>query len=322
MEIFKEHIEEISRRLRTGKDLSDFTDLLNFIIDIQNKNGAKYRPFSKKRVAFYYFHIKDKYQEFKIPKKSGGERIINAPDRYLLKIQRRINLILYLLFKPTNQSHGFLIGRSIKTNALPHQKKKYVLNMDIQDFFPSVSFFRVRAVLQIKPTEINKPLAHIIGNFCTLDGKLPQGAPTSPVITNIICQKLDRKLNSYCQKMGIVYTRYADDLTFSSDNNLLGEDFQNKIKEILLQEGFNVKEEKTRIRKPNMRQEVTGLVVNEKLNITREYIRNLRSMIHNYKKGKPMPSNIQHVINGKLLFFKMIRGEDEMYKKLKLKLNC
>lgn len=319
MEIFKEHIGEISKRLKTGKDLSDLTELLNFIIEIQNKNGAKYRSFSKKRVAFYYFNLKNKYVEFKIPKKTGGERTINAPDRYLLKIQRRINLILYLLFKPTDQSHGFLLGRSIKTNAIPHQKKKYVLNMDIQDFFPSVSFFRVRAVLQIKPIEINKPLAHIIGNFCALEGKLPQGAPTSPVITNIICQKLDRKLNSYCQKMGINYTRYADDLTFSSDNNLFNEEFQNKIKEIILQEGFAIKDKKTRLRKPNMRQEVTGLVVNEKVNVTRDYIRNLRAMIHNLKNGKPMPSNIQYVISGKLLFLKMIRGEDQIYNSLKNK---
>ena len=193
--------------------------------------------------------------------------------------------------------------------------------MDIQDFFPSVSFFRVRAVLQIKPIEINKPLAHIIGNFCTLDGKLPQGAPTSPVITNIICQKLDRKLNSYCKKMGIEYTRYADDLTFSSDHDLFNEDFLNKIKEILLQEGFLVKDKKTRIRKPNMRQEVTGLVVNEKVNITRDYVRNLRAMIHNYKKGIEMPSNIKNVIAGKMLFLKMIRGQDDVYVKLKTKLN-
>lgn len=316
MEKFKEHKEEIKRRLREGKDISDLTELLNFIIEIQNKSGTKYRALSKKRVSYYYFNLKSKYKEFKIPKKAGGEREIKAPDKFLLKIQRRINLILYLLFKPTEHSHGFLIGRSIKTNALPHQKKKYVLNMDIQDFFPSVSFYRIRAVLQISPLEINKSLAHIIANFCTLDAKLPQGAPTSPVITNIICQKLDRKLNSFCKRLGVTYTRYADDLTFSADHNIFNEDFHLKVTEIISVEGFKIKKEKTRLRKPNMRQEVTGLVVNKKVNVNRDYIRNLRAMIHNFKKGRTMPQNIQNVISGKLLFLKMVRGKDEIYNKL------
>jgi RNA-directed DNA polymerase len=317
MKIFEPHKEEILKKLKEGGTIADLVNILNFLIDIQNSNGSKYQHLSHKRVTYYYFNLQQKYHEFNIPKKSGGERQIKAPDRFLLKIQRRINILLYLLFTPSQQAHGFLLGRSIKSNALPHMQKKFVLNMDIADFFPSVSFFRVHTAFQLKPFEAKKPFAHIIANFCCVNGYLPQGAPTSPMITNIICERLDRKLNSQCRNLNLTYTRYADDMTFSSDENFGIKKFIAKITNLALQEGFVIKRNKTRMLTPNMRQEVTGLVVNRKVNVNRKFIHNLRAMIEYAKKDVSMASNTPNIISGKLLFLRMIRGEDDIYRKLK-----
>ena len=191
--------------------------------------------------------------------------------------------------------------------------------MDLENFFPSVSFFRVRAVLQLEPFELKKEFAHIVANFCCLKGYLPQGAPTSPIITNIICQRLDRKLGSLSNAYDLAYTRYADDLTFSSNYMAFKEKIVVKIVQIINAEGFEINKTKTRLNGKNNCQDVTGIVTNEKINVNRKYIRSLRAMIHNFKTNKPMPGNIENVISGKLLFLKMVRGEDELYKKLNQK---
>ncbi len=356
-------IDNFKQKLQQGQTLDDLADLVNYVIEVQNqKEGTNYKLVSAKRLKHYYANINNKYVNFEIPKKTGGKRTITAPDKFLKKVQRRINLLLTLFFEPKSATHGFLEDRSIVTNAKIHVGKKYVLNVDLKDFFPSIHFGRIKAVLQLPifgvraehlPPDGNrlealfkfglKPaFAQIISNFCCYESKLPQGAPTSPIITNIVSQRLDYKLVKLAKEYHCFYTRYADDITFSSDKNRFKEEFLIKLDEAIKSEGFLINEKKSRIQKKAVRQEVTGITVNEKLNLPRSYVRKVRAALHNWEKqgyeranakfaslyphekgflrNKTIPP-MESVLSGKILFLGMVRGkEDTMYLKYKNKL--
>lgn len=356
-------INNFKRKLQQGKSLDDLADLVNYVIEVQNKKeGTKYKHVSAERLKHYYANINNKYVNFEIPKKTGGKRTITAPDKFLKKIQRRINLLLTLFFEPKSAAHGFLEGKSIVSNAQIHVGKKYVLNVDLKDFFPSIHFGRIKAVLQLSifgvraeclPSDANKleallkfglkpEFAQIISNFCCYESKLPQGAPSSPIITNIVSQRLDYKLVKLAKEYHCFYTRYADDITFSCDKNRFKEAFLNKLDEVIKSEGFLINEKKTRIQKKAVRQEVTGITVNEKLNLPRAYVRKVRAALHNWEKqgydkanakfaslypqekgflrNKTIPP-MESVLSGKILFLGMVRGkEDTMYLKYTNKL--
>jgi RNA-directed DNA polymerase len=271
--------------------------------------------------------------------------------------------LLTLFFEPKSAAHGFLEDRSIVTNAKIHVGKKYVLNVDLKDFFPSIHFGRIKAVLQLPifgvraehlPPDGNKlealfkfalkpEFAQIVSNFCCYESKLPQGAPTSPIITNIVSQRLDYKLVKLAKEYHCFYTRYADDITFSCDKNRFKEEFLNKLDEAIKSEGFLINEKKSRIQKKAVRQEVTGITVNEKLNLPRSYVRKVRAALHNWEKqgyeranakfaslypqekgflrNKTIPP-MESVLSGKILFLGMVRGKkDTMYLKYKNKLD-
>lgn len=186
--------------------------------------------------------------------------------------------------------------------------------------------------------------AQIISNFCCYESKLPQGAPTSPIITNIVSQRLDYKFVKLAKEYHCFYTRYADDITFSCDKNRFKEEFLNKLDEVIKSEGFLINEKKSRIQKKVVRQEVTGITVNEKLNLPRSYVRNVRAALHNWEKkgyesanakfaslypqekgflrNKTIPP-MESVLSGKILFLGMVRGkEDALYLKYKNKLEA
>lgn len=359
-------IDNFKQKLQQGQTLDDLADLVNYVIEVQNqKEGTNYKLVSAKRLKHYYANINNKYVNFEIPKKTGGKRTITAPDKFLKKVQRRINLLLTLFFEPKSAAHGFLEDRSIVTNAKIHVDKKYVLNVDLKDFFPSIHFGRIKAVLQLpifglKEIKLDgtsdlkfnidvfekfglKPeFAQIVSNFCCYESKLPQGAPTSPIITNIVSQRLDYKLVKLAKEYHCFYTRYADDITFSCDKNRFKEEFLNKLDEAIKSEGFLINEKKSRIQKKAVRQEVTGITVNEKLNLPRSYVRKVRAALHNWEKqgyeranakfaslypqekgflrNKTIPP-MESVLSGKILFLGMVRGkEDTMYLKYKNKL--
>lgn len=344
MEFIKEEISQIVGYLQQGHNIDDLVDLLNFVIKLQNeKDKTAYKPLTNKRVKFYYANINKRYANFEIPKKIGGKRTITAPDKFLKKIQRRIDLILRLLFVPKSAAHGFLANRSIVSNAKIHVGKKYVLNIDLKDFFPSVHFGRIRAVLQLYPFRLKPEFAHVVANLCCYESKLPQGAPTSPIITNIVCQKLDYKLVQLAKETHCFFTRYADDITFSCDKARFDEEFLKKLDEIVKAEGFAINEKKTRIQKRAVRQEVTGVTVNQKLNLQPNYIRNIRAMLHNWEKygyetanakfakfylkekgflrNKMIPP-LESVVCGKIMFLGMVRGkEDSIYLKYNKKVH-
>ncbi len=242
--------------------------------------------------------IENCYKTFSIKKKSGEERIINAPDKSLKYVQRRLARLLLKRLNEihtknnikNNISHGFFKGKSIKTNAMPHRNKKYLLNVDLKDFFGSIHFGRVLGFFKNNDYFKLPEVAVIIAQLTCYEGKLPQGAPTSPVVSNLISQILDYKILDLCKKYKVTYTRYADDLTFSTNDNSFKinyHEFLQELEEIVTRSGFKINSDKTHFQEFNYRQTVTGLTVNKKLNVKNDYYKKTRSMAYSlYKTGR------------------------------------
>lgn len=222
------------------------------------------------------------YRIFKIPKKNGTREIAEPLPE--LK-QEQQNILKWLCERgiwPSKFAHGFIRGRSIKTNASWHTRKAIVIKMDLKDFFPTVK--KNQVLFALANDGIDRKTAEYIAERCTLNGRLPQGAPTSPMLANLVTKKLDYRLSGYMKKEPRKghYTRYADDLCFSSNYPKLNESIS-AITNIILAEGFRANIRKTRIMRRNHRQTVTGIVVNEKPNIARERRRRFRAELHNFK---------------------------------------
>lgn len=231
------------------------------------------------------------YNEFEIQKKTGGTRIINAPQGELKTLQKNLAKILEKsINNSSNISHGFIKNKSIYTNAATHRNKCFVLNMDLQNFFDSFHFGRVRGFFK-KNRNFNctNEIATMIAQIVCYKGKLPQGAPSSPVITNLICGSLDYRISKLSKKYKLDYTRYADDITFSTNNRHFiceYENFLNEITEIIEKSGFKINDKKTRLTYSHKRQTVTGVVVNKKLSVPREYYKQTRAMAFNFYKNR------------------------------------
>jgi len=247
------------------------------------------------------------YRRFLLPKKTGGHRRISAPMPRLKKAQAWV--LTNILNKVTlhDACHGFREGRSIVTNAKPHVGANVVLNLDIKDFFPTVSVRRVKGVF--KSLGYSEAVATALALVCTepeidevlLDGDtyyvargprhLPQGSPASPGITNLLCRRLDRRLEGLAQALGFVYTRYADDLTFSARGDRSGSVNTGKllraVVDIVKFEGFNIHPDKTRVMRRGRRQEVTGVVVNDQMGVDRETLRKFRATLFQIEKDGP-----------------------------------
>lgn len=343
MEFTPDEQQFIRTTLQAGKNLADLTNLLNDVGRlIAEKLTLVHKPFSIKQVYHYYFNLESKYKEHRMPKKSGGERIIHAPEQTLKRIQRLLNVILSQLYVPTEAAHGFVLNRSIVTNARPHVGRKNVFNLDLQDFFPTIHFGRVKAVLQLPDYGLTPELAHIVANFCCYQGRLPQGSPVSPIMTNLVCRRMDYRISGLATKHGFTYTRYADDITLSFDEVSAEaiHKMEYGLSKILTEEGFSVNTKKTRLLRPNQQQTVTGVVVNQKTNVNRTYIRNIRAILHNWKKHGTAPTkarfeslypqekgfrrnkkipDMRNVLFGKIQFLSMVRGEYDMVFKTFLK---
>ncbi|MFL1662957.1 retron Ec67 family RNA-directed DNA polymerase/endonuclease [Bacillus cereus] len=255
-------------------------------------------PIRKITYILYKKGIDNLYTSFEIPKKNGGVRHINAPLEDLKDIQRKLVLSLWAhqkhiweeSGKTLDVSHAFQKEKSIITNAQIHRNKRFVLNIDLENFFESFHFGRVRGFFEKdKNFLLPKKVATIIAQLTCYEGHLPQGAPSSPIITNLICNILDMKLLKLSKKYKLNYTRYADDLTFSTNNkHFLDQqsDFYEELSKIIERAGFKINEKKTRLQFRNSKQEVTGLVVNKKVNVDRNYYKITRSMAHSlYTKG-------------------------------------
>ena len=471
------HIDQIRSAFEKMQSKQDLLQLLNEAKPMVY--GDKSVPFSMKQITWYAnpkLGMK-RYTEFKIRKKSGADRTINAPVNGLKSLQKTLSFVLQCVFEPHQAAMGFVRGKSIVDNARLHAGSRYVYNIDLKDFFPSIDQARLWKCLQLKPfnltddlsgnlqhtdnptpvfipvnlpyikqtekvlkfitlsnhgipkgyhtlglengknlcyivessTEIailkgssdleyiwqlsekikkekkleseseylvgiiiqvlikkdrkNKKkegkivIANIIASLCCTEMEverkneagewekvkrnvLPQGAPTSPVISNIVCQRMDYKLSGVAKRFGLNYSRYADDITFSSMHNAYQpeSDFLKELHRIVAEQGFHIKESKTRLQKDGYRKEVTGLLVNENVNVQKRYIKQLRMWLYyweaygyeranrvflqqyltdkaNVVKGKP---DMVNVISGKLDYLKMVKGEgNDLYLKLK-----
>lgn len=230
------------------------------------------------------------YKSFPIPKKNGESRVIYAPKDELKIIQKRLSQKLYETHREyirqyrikSTISHGYEQKRNIITNARRHKNKRYLLNIDISDFFPSFNFGRVQGFFyKSREFSFSKEEATIIAQLVCYNGKLPQGAPTSPIISNLIFNIVDLRILSLAKKYKLYYTRYVDDLTFSTNHKRFKEtcsDFIKELTDLLKKNGFEINQGKTRLEYYSSRQEVTGLTVNKKINASRNFINITRAM--------------------------------------------
>ena len=234
------------------------------------------------------------WRTFELPKRTGGTRQITAPRVFLKTIQ------LYLLQNALSQveisefAYGFSAGRGIFANASRHVGKRYVWNSDIKDFFPSITHAHVRRVFKSIGYDVN--MSTVLASLCTFNGTLPQGAPTSPALSNIIFRTTDLRLAAVAEEFGQTYSRYADDLTFSS-NEIPPAAFLQSIEEALRASGFRQNLDKVRLHGPGEARYVTGLVVNEKVNPNRQTRRRLRAVFHQLEtRGLPPGANINSLL--------------------------
>lgn len=357
-------IADIASKMQTKEDL---LFLLNLIkreeVSEMGFDVSKFHPFTMKQLNFYCNpnHEYHRYRQFRIKKKSGGFRQITTPyNRTFMMLLQAMNEILKAIYVPSKFAMGFVENRSVVTNAEVHKGQNYIYNIDLKDFFPSVEQARVWKRLQVKPYCIPAPIANLIAGLCAmrmprehvdenathdLDKHfvyvLPQGAPTSPILTNMVCDRLDHCLGGLAKRFNLRYSRYADDITFSSMHYVYAKngDFQTELKKIISDQGFTINDGKTRLEKKGSpkRQEVTGIVVSNKLNVPQRYMREVRTILHiwekygyedaysrflpkyksdkgHVKKGNP---DLINVIEGKLLYMKMVKGEtDPVYNRL------
>lgn len=300
--------------------------------------------YGKIKHLYYNTDISSHYEKFTIPKKNGSHREINSPSKKLKFLQEKILLLLESIYTPKDCVKAFTKNTSIYDNAKPHTSKNFVFNIDLKDFFQTITFPRIRGLLASPPYDIPIETATVIAHLCTLQGSLPQGAPTSPILSNMICAKLDRKLIRLASANNSIYTRYADDITFSFScpihfvptsivkQNLDTTHFycgpDHELQDIIESNGFEINQSKTRLQSRNERQIVTGLTVNKKVNLNRKYIRKTSAIIHSMEINQGFPQDMNESLktekhtHGRLLFIKQIRGEhDDIYRKLAIRFN-
>jgi RNA-directed DNA polymerase len=299
----------------------------------------------KKHFAYYLHRIPEatRYQAFEIKKKGGGTRKILAPRGGLRTLQRRLAKLFLAQYKVRPNVHSYALKRSVITNAETHAGSKHILNIDLTDFFDSINFGRVRGMLMAQPYSANAEVATVMAQICCHKNKLPQGAPTSPIVSNMICARLDAQLRALARDLNCRVTRYCDDITFSTNQSkfperivtvegvgdnrvvLIGPD----IISIIEGNGFNINGSKTRLLSRSDRQDVTGLVTNKFTNINRKFIRNIRAALHAWEKfgleafqqkfaeefyGGPDEAHapdVRRVIQGRIQFVGQVRGFDD-----------
>jgi RNA-directed DNA polymerase len=227
-----------------------------------------------------YNNIHAQYTLFLIPKKDGSTRTIANPSDELKRVQR---LILKNILEPLHVSDcscGFKKGSSTVDNAARHVKKECILSLDVENFFPSILYEQVYKTLLA--FGISRLDSHIISQFCTYNGSLPQGAPTSPCLSNLVCFDMDKQLCSFANKINAQYSRYADDITFSGGAEIAKE--LNNVINIVSSYKFKINDRKTRIHYKDKIQVVTGIIVNKKMQVPNKMKRRLRQHIYYCKK--------------------------------------
>jgi len=323
-------------RNRNLRDLlTDEEQLKRYNLPVWNteEDVAKALGISLKELWFFAVHREKErqphYVTFAIPKRSGGKRLIMAPKRRLKLIQRKLLELLVVNLPVSENAHAFRRGRSIRSGAEPHVGKQFVLKLDLKDFFPSVTFARVRGLLIAYGYSF--PVATTLAVLMTEAERQPvavddqvffvpvgtrhcvQGAPTSPGLCNALVLRLDHRLAGLAKHRNVTYTRYADDLTFSGE--ITREDVHKLrvvVARIISDEGFVVNDEKTKLMGKGSRQSVTGVVVNSVLGLSRQERRKMRAMVHRLKRlPETEPNHAQQSsrLCGKLAFLSMLNTQ-------------
>lgn len=240
------------------------------------------------------------YKNFLMAKRKGGHRVIREPRRRLKELQKKALAYLHECADNSKPcAHAFIKNRSILTNARKHLERKphFVLNIDLEAFFPSINFYRIRGVLQKAPFHFSFQVASMLAHLCVVDNELPQGAPTSPFLSNQVCRSMDRDLMALAKRHQATYTRYADDITFSfstpnsaalpsnictfdGGTTILGKELIS----IIEQHNFRINPTKTRISTRRRRMEVTGIVINAFPNVKRVFIDRIRGGLHAWQE--------------------------------------
>ncbi len=273
------------------------------------------------------------YVRFQVPKKSGGMRELSAPHRDLAAAQQWILMHILEKLPAHDAAHGFVPGRGTMSNAAPHVGRAAVVNLDLRNFFPSITFPRVKGIFQ--ELGFSPAVATILALLCTecprrkvdYNGRtlhvasgpraLPQGACTSPALSNLLARRLDARLGGLAKKLGFTYTRYADDLTFSGSTEAAAQTgyLLARVRHIVDGESLTVNEDKTRVQRPGMRQTVTGIVVNKRPNVPRRITKRLRAILHRAQKeglaaqNREQRDNFEHWLGGMIAYVQMVNPD-------------
>jgi RNA-directed DNA polymerase len=294
-----------------------------------------------KHLVYYLYRlpISRRYVSFPLSKRAGGTRIISSPATGLKTVQRRLSKLLYAIYEPRKGVHGFAIGRGITTNAEAHVRQNHLLNIDLEDFFDSINFGRVRGLFLAEPFKLSTSVATLLAQICCHENKLPQGAPTSPIISNMICGRMDSQLKAFANQNGCFYTRYADDITLSTRQRIFPTEIafieeteeqrtavvSPALTDLVENNGFKINLSKTRLLSRSDRQEVTGLTVNRFVNVNRRYVRNIRGALNAWRKygfdqaqqkfqaaySGAQSARLDRTIFGRIQFVGSVRGWDD-----------
>lgn len=305
------------------------------------KDIAQLLGYKTKTLSYILYILPKKgnfYTDFEVPKKMGGVRRIQAPNKKLKQLQSNLYILLSECIKEIAEeeprylhaSHGFLNDKTIITNAKKHKRKRYVFNIDIENFFGTINFGRVRAFfIHDKRFQLNQDVATIIAQIACYENALPQGSPCSPIISNLIGNIIDLRLISLAKKYRCTYTRYADDITFSTNQKEFppsiarkdGETWEvgGKLDREIKKTGFDINKKKTRMSFNNSQQMVTGIVVNKKVNFSQKYYRELRAQCHHlFKNGHFYINNVElkniNILQGKLAHLYFIQNSNNIKK--------
>ena len=317
------------------RDLSSLADL------------ASFWKIPSSQISFHAFHSdkNQSYNTFLISRRNGRKRRIEQPSRALKYIQRIVHESLIKVYGPHPAVHGYVAGKSIVTNAQNHLGRRYVLNIDLEDFFPSITRQRIYGRLIVGPYSFNSTIANIIASLSTnIYGKLPQGSPSSPVLANIVVAQMDADLAELCGSLNCRYTRYADDITISTSRREMSPRIArypnaqgtgqviigDELATIIEKHGFKINQRKSRLQSYWTRQMCTGLIVNgNQPSVPRMYIRHLRSLIHHWKMNgwedaiKVLHSEenrtnidtrekLEGLVMGKINYMRMVRGRNDL----------
>ncbi len=321
IQIPKEKLRELFINLQTPEDIADLLEI------------------NYSTLVYHIYKIKpeDRYETFSIPKRSGQLRHISAPITNLKILQKKLNYILQQVYLPRLSVHGFVFERGIVSNAEIHCQKKFVLNIDLLDFFPSINFGRVRGMFIKPPYNLPPKVATVLAQICCHDNQLPQGSPSSPIISNMLCARMDSELQRLAGNYRCDYSRYADDITFSTSSRVFPNQLCSSIvdsgrkidivgrelEEIVHNNGFQINTNKVRLQQSTCRQSVTGLITNQFPNTKRKFIKQIRSMLYDWDKyGLDSSQNkltikykklssFKKVLKGKIEFLGMVRGRNE-----------